>query len=294
MLQPLRSAVWALMCAGALAIGAFLAGARVGDRCTAYPAAGSYPCAGVVSRDVTELGDKLGELLTDPAAVKGADLQAGLSRATCRVTLSPVPAAGPAGLPALYERACPSVYIVAKPRKCDNCPHTHFESATAFAISVDGVLVTNYHVVAGDYPTMAVVDSAGGIHRVFEVLAGSKDDDLALLRIEGPTIPLPVREGAPVGTRVAVIGHPGMRFFTLTDGIISRYWTDGAAATPSMAITAEYAVGSSGSPVLDEGGDVVAIGAATIPITADNEGKVLQMVVKRCVPAASLVRMTRG
>ena len=76
--------------------------------------------------------------------------------------------------------------------------------------------------------------------------------------------PLPLVEQAPVGMPVWVISHPGHRFFTMTDGIISRYRKTEPKkradyARYSMMITAPFSPGSSGGPVFDKNGNVVAI-----------------------------------
>ncbi len=223
-------------------------------------------------------------------------LKRGLANARARVRLgSPARMAGE-GLPELYRFAKPSVYLIGKPYKCSKCEHWHVAGATAFAVTRDGVLATNHHVVEGEYATMVAVDAEGEVHPVLECLAGSKPDDVALLRIDGATRPLPLREDAEVGARVAVVSHPSMRAYTLTEGIVSRYWIHPRSRALSMAITADYAVGSSGAPVLDEEGWVVGMASATEPLYYQNgEGedaeKVLQMTVKRCVPAEALLRL---
>ncbi len=295
MTRASRAALRLAPCLVALCAGALLGRlARPEPSVAAGPAGETLCVQESCLPGLVELGDRLGLLLGSPDAVASGDLQKGLAAASAPVELAPpADGAGPS-LPALYEQACKSVYILAKPKHCESCGHTHFESATGFAISRDGVLVTNCHVLDGDYAALAAVDAEGVVHPVVEVLAASRIDDLALLRIRAATTPLPVRGEAPVGTHIAVIGHPGMRFYTLTEGIVSRYWSDGEAKAPSVAITAEYAVGSSGSPVLDDAGNVVAVGAATQPISADAEGKTLQMVVKRCATGAALMKLAGG
>ncbi len=231
--------------------------------------------------------------------VTDADLKHGLANAVADVHLgsSVRPAGeGPMALPELYRFAKGSVYLIGKPYKCPKCDHWHVSGATAFAVAPDGVLATNHHVVEGDYATMVAVDDDGEVHPVLECLAGSKADDVALVRIASRTRPLPIRELAEVGTRVAVVSHPNMRAYTLTDGIVSRYWVHPQSRALSMAITADYAVGSSGAPVLDDRGQVVGMASATEPVYYESgEGedaeKVLQMGVKRCVPAEAILRI---
>jgi S1-C subfamily serine protease len=63
-----------------------------------------------------------------------------------------------------------------------------------------------------------------------------------------------------------------------------------------MSITADYARGSSGSPVLDDSGAVVGMVADTRSIyyTIDHGAQQnLQMVVKECVPSASILKLFR-
>ena len=66
-------------------------------------------------------------------------------------------------------------------------------------------------------------------------------------------------------------------------------WREAAGDQAFMAITADFAKGSSGCPVLDERGAVVGIVNNTESIYYDDDGKKkqmdLQMVVKNTTPA---------
>ena len=103
---------------------------------------------------------------------------------------------------------------------------------------------------------------------------------------------------APVGSTVSVISHPDGRFFCYTAGVVSRYMKIHAAGqtADAMAITADYARGSSGAPVLNQQGQVVAVVSSTESIyyTQDGQRQMnLQMVFRTCMPVASLRRMLR-
>jgi S1-C subfamily serine protease len=60
-----------------------------------------------------------------------------------------------------------------------------------------------------------------------------------------------------------------------------------------MAITADYAKGSSGAPVLDDTGSVVGIVSATNSIYYTPPQKNLQMVIKSCIPVDAIWKLLR-
>jgi len=61
-----------------------------------------------------------------------------------------------------------------------------------------------------------------------------------------------------------------------------------------MAVTADFAKGSSGGPLLDACGNVAGMVASTTSIyygTEKGQKDNLQMVLKHCVPAASILKL---
>ena len=61
-----------------------------------------------------------------------------------------------------------------------------------------------------------------------------------------------------------------------------------------VSITADYARGSSGGPVLNDRGEVIGIVKSTQPIfyrMTNGKGENLQMVVKQCIPSASILQL---
>jgi len=232
--------------------------------------------------------------------VKMAALIEQLKSGRCKLALAPAPPKSVLTGEAVYERAKGSVLVVGSPFKCEKCSKMHLGTATAFVISAGGACVTNYHVV--DEPkkeTLTVMTLDGRVLPVRAVLAASKPDDVAIVQVDGLGVrPLPLAGMAPVGTRVRVISHPENRFHTLTEGVVSRYSTfhRAGAEVPMMSITADYARGSSGGPVLDDFGAVVGLVSTTHSIYYDEkDGKQgnLQMVVKQCVPAASVLKLVQ-
>jgi S1-C subfamily serine protease len=163
--------------------------------------------------------------------------------------------------------------------------------------------VTNYHVAANESNhTLVVMTRSGDVYAVKEVLAASHADDLAILALDAPDAdfqPLALSSDAPVGAAVSVISHPDGRFFTMTRGIVSRYFRRraGGHETTMVAVTADFARGSSGCPVIDDRGAVVALVASTVSVyynESHERQENLQMVFKQCVPAASVLRLVES
>jgi len=183
--------------------------------------------------------------------------------------------------------------------KCDKCDNWHSNIAGGFVISKEGLAVTNYHVMenkkAGAFGGMTI---GGTIYPVAEVVASSKKDDLAIVRLEGKDFnPLPIAEGGSVGADVTAISHPEGRFYSVSRGIISRYYTLRAGdekGSHRMAITADFAKGSSGSPVFNKNGEVVGVVASTNSIYYNKREGIernLQMVIKSCIPSGSILKL---
>ncbi|MDB9742047.1 serine protease [Akkermansiaceae bacterium] len=199
-----------------------------------------------------------------------------------------------------------SVFIISSVFDCGKCDRWHMGSvATAWALSNDGLMVTNHHVFAGAYgEIMGVSDVHGNIYPVIEILAGNKNADICIFRVKGegfkPLALAAVEKTAPLGTDVHLIAHPNKRFFTHTFGKVSRYFqlrkSKDFGASKWMSITADFAKGSSGGPVMNKEGEVLGIVAFTNSIyhesspnsKSKDKSKALQMVVKSCVPVAAI------
>jgi serine protease Do len=199
-----------------------------------------------------------------------------------------------------YENCKPSVLMIGRLYKCNKCTKWHISSASGFAINNSGVVATNYHVVDNkDGVILGAMDHAGKTYVVTEVLAASKADDVALIQLRDAKLkPLPLARKASVGTPVSVISHPDGRYFSMTKGDISRYYVDRSKSgkAPRMAITADYAKGSSGAPVLDNTGAVVGMVSATNSIyynLVKGRKENLQMVIKSCVPVEAIWKLIR-
>ena len=192
-----------------------------------------------------------------------------------------------------------AVYMVGTVYKCGKCDKWHPGGiASAWALTRDGVMVSNFHVFQkATGAAMGVCDREGKTYPVLEILAADKAADIAIFRVKADDLsPLALGAPAEIGSEVRVISHPDRRFFMQTSGEVSRYHQQPARkdekATVWMSITADYAKGSSGGPVLDDAGKVVGMVSSTQSIYYDSDNGQpkgpLQMVVKNCVPAAAI------
>lgn len=229
----------------------------------------------------------------------------------------------------VYADAAPSVLAILSFYKCDKCPRWHVGTAAAGFVIADGVLATNHHVVdTASTRIAAAVTCRGDVLPIIGLLASDAADDAAILRFDTAGInlePIPLRAGAPVGTPVVAIAHPDKKYWTLTEGIISRRAAvfggvngdqpalrpkDLSAAPPTgqtyepvfrdslrpiLTVTADFGVGSSGGPILDLAGNAVAMIASTHTVFSAADGhdhdREPQMTIRTCVPAESLLRL---
>ena len=241
------------------------------------------------------------KLIADGKTTPMAELIEQLGRTQCTLSL-PQPESGTLSPSEVYARGLASVVVVAGIYKCTKCPRWHASAASGFLITDSGAVVTNVHVVNDKTKhTLVAMTHDGRVLPVQRVLAASAVDDAAILQLDAPDEtfqPAALAADAPVGTPVSVISHPNFRFYVLTRGIVSRYFRMKRAGKKStmMQITADFARGSSGGPVLDDSGAVVGFVASTTSVyykaTKGKQGN-LQMVLKQCVPAASVLKLIK-
>jgi len=167
-------------------------------------------------------------------------------------------------------------------------------NGTGFVITPDGYLLTNWHVVADsvhprpDTTWVVMADQSQG--RYADVIATSQERDIAILRIRGYQGPYlaaidwggtRARQGEPA----ALIGYPAGSGFahlhtavvhtSMSAGIISRV-TDDVIQFDGITIG-----GSSGSPLFNTNGEVIAIHRAGLQ---QGPGFALTVPIRHAVP----------
>ena len=149
-----------------------------------------------------------------------------------------------------------TVYISVKTQK-----KSYYGSGFVVA---EGLIATCEHVLEGMV--------SGTIESVFDekkypitaVLAVSKKHDLAIIEVKGFTVPaltLGDSDTVQVGDTVYVTGNPKKWKGTFSEGVIGGIRPQGSHFVEGevLQITAPTAPGSSGGPVLNKNGDVIAV-----------------------------------
>ncbi len=147
-------------------------------------------------------------------------------------------------------------------------------TATAFAVRPDATLMTNRHVVVGptgaQRPRRLAVQFADSdqIWRA-RILAVSETADLALIKVDNIVGDVPTVQGfngqpeaSQVGDPVAVIGFPLGGDLPMRNGVVSTTLTTGTISKmvpDTVQIDGYGAAGSSGSPIFNAGGEVIAV-----------------------------------
>lgn len=188
----------------------------------------------------------------------------------------------------IYERTSPAVVMVMG----------HSESGksgsggTGSIIQADGLVLTNAHVVIEEktgkpYPRVSVFlkparvtgDTKADLSRMVraKVVAYSSPLDLALLKLEGvsgplPTIDLGESERIRIGDRVVAIGHPEQGgLWTLTTGVISAEVDNFNGVKGKNVFQTETGLnrGNSGGPLVDSEGRMIGVNTAIARVAPD-------------------------
>ncbi len=246
------------------------------------------------------LANQIGKFVEDKKVTPAKTL--GVQLAQKKNATIKLPAARVNSLTDLYGDRVGSVGIISSVYKCTKCPHWHRSGgATCWVLSEDGVMVTNHHVFEGkDHAGFGVLMQDGKIAPVIEIIAADKNHDIAIFRVAGKGYtPIPLGNAQTVGGNAHIIAHPDSRFFTYSAGQVTRYYKDrNRRKSYWMGVTAEYARGSSGGPVMDDAGNVIGMVSSTNSIyyppknKTDKKGP-FQMVIRNCVPVDAIRKLIK-
>ncbi|RKD86068.1 S1 family peptidase [Mangrovibacterium diazotrophicum] len=212
----------------------------------------------------------------------------------------------------IYDRVSESIVIVSSAGRCGEvndrgveCKQIHTYPASGYIINSEGIIVTNYHVVEG-YVTkhntvsrdvLVVMLKDQTIIPVTEVLLADKANDLAIIRIDPKGVELtalPVAtKDAEIGDPVFIVSHPKGYFYAFSSGMVTDKFSQINAQQYRnlMAISADFAAGSSGSAIIDQYGNVIATVDFTKTLQHSDDETKTQMVLKATIPSSALLKL---
>ena len=138
-------------------------------------------------------------------------------------------------------------------------------TGTGFAVSAEGHLLTNNHVVAA-CSRLSATDNEGN-EREANIAARDAENDIALLRLDSPppevsSLPLRTPSDARLGESIVVVGYPLFGGVSTRPSVTTGIVTNLVGLrddTRGIQISAPIQQGNSGAPVLDGSGQVIAM-----------------------------------
>ncbi|WP_051534302.1 S1C family serine protease [Desulfitibacter alkalitolerans] len=143
---------------------------------------------------------------------------------------------------------------------------------TGFNISPTGVIITNHHVIR-DSRIVYVNFIDGDIYHVKEI-ESFPEIDIAILKVEGENIPiieLETESNPQAGDEILIIGNPLGFTRIINKGQITGTTSLKGWDREVLMIEGAIHKGSSGSPVFNTEGKVVAVVFATLRSALDND-----------------------
>lgn len=181
--------------------------------------------------------------------------------------------------------------------------------ASGFIISPDGICVTNFHVVkrfsdttTGEMPLLAM-SAEHQFYPVTEVLSCSEINDIAIIKIDtkgDKLLPLTLSKTAKEGSTVFVMGHPSHILYYMAEGIVAKNFIKHPDSLHQheqarMAVTADYSLGESGGPIVNNQCNVVGmVSSATALYGSPENQSNPQMVVKSAIPVVAIRQLIVG
>ena len=175
----------------------------------------------------------------------------------------------------IFSRASPAVvYVTNKALRRDlfslNVQEIPRGSGTGFVWDKSGLIVTNFHVIAG--AQRLTVTLQDGSEYDAQVIGIAPEKDLAVLRIMEPpdeliTLPIGDSSELSVGRKVLAIGNPFGLDTTLTTGVVSALGREIQAPSNRRirgVIQTDAAInpGNSGGPLLNSLGQLIGVNTA--------------------------------
>ena len=168
------------------------------------------------------------------------------------------------GIPEMLQRVNQSTVVIVT----QNEDSLWLGMGSGFMVGENGEIATNYHVIEGDYEGWVKIPGKEKPLPIQSILHKDPGSDLAVIRVDTKTVPLALSsfDSAKVGEKIFALGNPKGLEGTVSNGIISSKRESSAElgtflrdGTKLIQVTAATSPGSSGGPIVNEQGEVLAM-----------------------------------
>jgi hypothetical protein len=162
-----------------------------------------------------------------------------------------------------FERFAPSLFTI---EVHSGNPDAKSTVGSGYAVSRDGLVATNYHVVGRFIESpdrYSIRAKSRAWTRPATLVAFDLVNDLAVLRVAGPHAPLPLADRPPrPGSAIVALGNPQDLGLSLVDGVFNGLAAKGVV--DRMLLSMPLNPGMSGGPILDRSDRVVGTNVSTL------------------------------
>ena len=199
----------------------------------------------------------------------------------------------------LYKKLKKSTVIVGNAYYCNSGTDIQVLPSSGYIVSENGYFVSNNHVakIAADNRNFScfVYTSEGTVYPVEKIVARDSIHDIAIFKIKSDKsfIPVKFNLNPDLGSELFAIHHPKGIPYYFSKGLLTNEFYTNNKYSSSFCISAEFAEGSSGGPIFDDSGRLIATisGSKAIYMEDNNYYTDLQMVNYFCVPAKYLLSL---
>lgn len=242
---------------------------------------------------------RVAELLNDRKLVSLPEFFKSLPANRPAISL-PTPGDSALDAPEIADKLLTSTLAIGTTSYCKDCETWHVYLSSGFVVADDGVAATSLHIFQDieedlDQTYPIAVDATGRVYPITTLLAADTAADSCLIQLDGAEhLPaLPLDPAARTGELVYLMSHPDGRYFRFSEGIIARLVGSEVEkrTLTFLDVTAEFAPGSSGGPLVNRHGAVVGHVStiAAAPLADDGSDADGSAVVERLCTSSSAI-----
>ncbi|GAE09168.1 serine protease [Paenibacillus sp. JCM 10914] len=153
---------------------------------------------------------------------------------------------------------------------------------SGFNIAPNGLIITNQHVIDDD--NAGVIQFLNGKTYLADVIVSDSEIDISILKIRDaannlPTLQLETENMYQEGDPIHVIGNPLEFYRIATEGTVLGLTPTESRHLPMLMIQAPIYNGNSGSPVINNKGNVIAVVYATTTTSQGDESVTVGLAI---------------